>query len=393
MAFLTEADRKYTTPEDICAHVGDEYARFSGAIVPPIYQNSLFVQPTDVNGIDANDYIYSRVSNPTVEIAERKIAALEGADGALCFSAGMSAITSAILHFVRAGSHIVLVGTSYGPAMNFIKNYLGKRFAVTHTLVTGSDVSEIEAAIRPETTLIYLESPSSCVFMMQDLKAVAALAKARGIGTCIDNSYATPLHQQPLKHGIDIVVHTASKYLGGHSDIVAGALAARREIIESIQVNERELLGGIMDPHQAWLLTRGIRTLPVRLKQHAESARKVAEYLENHPKIKKLYYPGSKSYDQKALFEQYLSGCNGLMSFTTYGSSEQVNAFVNHLHCFQRGCSWGGFESLAIVIGWNEESGRYGLPQNLIRIHVGLENEDTLIADLEQALALLPEAE
>ncbi|MBQ7004368.1 MAG: aminotransferase class I/II-fold pyridoxal phosphate-dependent enzyme [Oscillospiraceae bacterium] len=392
MAFLTEQDRTYKTPEDICAHVGDDYAAFGGAIVPPIFQNSLFVQPTDVNGIAENEYVYSRVSNPTVEIAERKIAALEGADGALCFSSGMAAISSAILYYMRKDCHIVLVGSAYGPAVNFIRQYLGPKFGVTTTIVMGSDVHEIEAAIRPETTLIYLESPSSCVFMMQDLDAITAIARARGIGTCIDNSYATPLHQQPLAHGVDIVLHTASKYLGGHSDIVAGALAARREIIEHIQHNERELLGGIMDPHQAWLLIRGIRTLPVRLRQHGESAAKVAAFLENHPKVTKLYYPGSERYDQKELFRKYLTGTNGLMSFTTTGDNAQVERFANSLRCFQRGCSWGGFESLVVIIGWNEDMGRYGVPKNLVRIHVGLEDPDTLIRNLEAAFALLPDA-
>ena len=149
MALLTEQDKKYTTPEDICAHVGDDYAAFNGAIVPPIYQNSLFVQPTEVNGV-AGGYVYTRMANPTIEIAERKIAALEGGDGALCFSAGMGAISCAILHFVRAGSHIVLVGTAYGPTMRFIREYLGPKFGVTHTLVMGSDVKEIADAIRPE---------------------------------------------------------------------------------------------------------------------------------------------------------------------------------------------------------------------------------------------------
>lgn len=392
MAFLTEQDRQYNTPEDICAHVGDDYARYLGAIVPPIFQNSLFVQPTEANGMESGEYYYSRVSNPTVEIAERKIAALEGADGALCFSSGMAAITSAILHFSRAGGHIVLVGTAYGPAVTFIRKYLSARFSITHTLVTGNSLEEIENAIRPETTLIYLESPSSCVFMMQDLAAVTALAKSRGIGTCIDNSYATSLHQQPLAHGVDIVVHTASKYLGGHSDIVAGALAARREIIESIQKNERELLGGIMDPHQAWLLIRGIRTLPVRLRQHGASGKKVAAFLEDHPKIKKVFYPGSDTYDQKELFNRYLSGTNGLIAFIPNGDDEQIARFVGSLRCFQRGVSWGGFESLITPIAWNEDAARCGIPQHLVRIHVGLEDVDTLIADLSAGLNLLPDA-
>lgn len=391
MAFLTEKDRTYTTPEDICAHVGDEYAQFHGAIVPPIYQNSLFVQPTEVNGVTGSDYVYTRVANPTTDIAERKIAALEGADGALCFSSGMAAITSAILHFTRAGSHIVLVGTAYGPAMRFIRDYLAERFGVTHTLVVGNDLAEIEAAICEKTTLIYLESPSSGVFMMQDIAEVAKIAKKHGVGTVIDNTYATPLHQQPLRHGIDIVVHTASKYLGGHSDIIAGALAARREIVESIQSKERELVGAIMDPHQAWLLIRGIRTLPIRLRQHEKSGKKVAAFLERHPKVKRVFDPGSETYGQKELFDKYLSGTNGLISFVPCGSEADVEAFMGRLHVFQRGVSWGGFESLVTPIGWSEEAERYGVPKNLVRIHVGLEDVDTLIADLDAALSKLPE--
>jgi len=392
MAFLTDQDRMYKTPEDICAHVGDDYAKFNGAIVPPIYQNSLFVQPTEVNGVTNTEYVYTRVANPTMDVAERKIAALEGADGALCFSSGMAAISSAILHFTRANGHVVLVGTAYGPTMHFIRDYLSERFGVTHTLVVGNDVAEIEAAIRPETTLIYLESPSSGVFMMQDIAAVAKIARARGIGTVMDNTYATPLHQQPLSHGIDIVVHTASKYLGGHSDIIAGALAARREIVESIQHNERELLGSIMDPHQVWLLIRGIRTLPVRLRQHEKSGKKVAAFLERHPKVKRVYYPGSETYGQKELFARYLSGTNGLISFVPCGSEADVAAFMGRLRMFQRGVSWGGFESLVTPIGWSEEAERYGVPRNLVRIHVGLEDADTLIRDLDTALSLLPDA-
>ncbi|MBQ2709514.1 MAG: PLP-dependent transferase, partial [Clostridia bacterium] len=360
-------------------HLGDEYGKFSGAIVPPIFQNSLFVNPTEVNGVEPHGYGYTRVSNPTIDIAERKIAALEGADGALCFSSGMAAISSAVLHFVRPGCHVVMVASSYGGTNGLIKGYLHDRMGVEFTLVEGASNEEIEAAIRPETKLIYVESPSSLVFRMQDLEAVAAMAKSRGIGTVIDNTYATPIHQQPLKYGIDIVCHTASKYMGGHSDIVAGAIAARREIIESIQNNERSLLGSNMDPHQAWLLIRGLRTLPLRLKQHAENAAKVAEYLENHPKVRRVFYPGSATYTQPELFNKYLSGRNGLMSFEPNGNAEQIQAFVGALHYFQNGCSWGGFESLAIYVGTPERG-------NLIRIHVGLESVDTLLADLAQAL-------
>lgn len=383
MAFLTEQDKKYRTPEDICTHLGDEYSKFSGAIVPPIFQNSLFVNPTDVNGVEPHGYAYTRVSNPTTDIAERKIAALEGADGALCFSSGMGAISSAIMHFIKPNGHILMVASAYGPTVEFAKNYLHNRMGIEYTAIPGDSVEEIEAAIRPNTCLIYLESPSSLIFKMQDLEAVSAIAKARGIGTVIDNTYATPLHQQPLKHGIDIVCHTASKYMGGHSDIVAGVVAARREIIESIQGNERALYGNNMDPFAAWLLLRGLRTLPVRLKQHAENAKKVVEFLENHPKVTKVYYPGSKTYDQPELFAKYLSGSNGLLTFAPDAEPEQVEKFVRNLHYFQNGCSWGGFESLAVHCGKNPET---GLMHDVVRMHVGLENPDTLIEDIKQAM-------
>lgn len=392
MAFLTEEDRQYTTPEDICAHVGDEYGKFLGAVVPPIFQNSLFVRSTEFNGVPPTPYSYSRVSNPTVDIAERKIAALEGGDGALCFSAGMGAISSAILHFVRANCHVVIVDTSYGPTLAFVKDYLRERFNVTCTLVNGSSVDEISAAIRPETRLIYLESPSSMVFRMQDLDAISAVAREKGIGTVIDNSYATPLNQNPLRHGIDIVCHTASKYMGGHSDIVAGALVANREIITGIQNNERALLGNNMDPFAASLLIRGLRTLPVRMPQHAANAEKVAAYLESSPKVKQVFYPGSKTYAQNDLFRKYMKRASGLMSFVPAGTWQEVVRFTHRLRCFQNGCSWGGFESLAIPMGSDAGSRAAGRPDNLVRLHVGLENADTLIADLDQALSELPDA-
>jgi len=386
MAFLTEADRKYTTPEDICAHLGDEYEKFMGAIVPPIFQNTLFVQPTENNGVPAAGYGYTRGGNPTVDIVERKIAALEGGDGALCFSSGMAAITAGILHFIKAGCHVVMVVGSYGGSFGFIRGYLKEKFNVESTLVEGTTVEEIEAAIRPETTLIYLESPCSFTFKMQDLEEVAKIARARNIGTVIDGTYGTPLHQHPLAHGIDIVCHTASKYIGGHSDIVAGVLSARREIIQKIHDNEIVVMGAIMDPHQAWLMLRGIRTLPIRLKQHGENGMKVARYLENHPKVEKVFYPGSDTFAQKELFGKYLSGTNGLLSFVPKCSRQEAAKFIGSLHYFQHGCSWGGFESLALIIDMNQDTRKFGDPEYLIRMHVGLENAESLIADLEQAL-------
>lgn len=389
MAVLKPQDEKYTKDQDICTHLGDEYAQFMGAIVPPIFQNSLFVKPTPKNGIPDSGFVYSRVSNPTIDIAERKIAALEGAEAAACFSSGMAAITSAIMHFVKKDCHIIAPHTIYGPTRTFITKYLAEKFGVTHTFVHGVDPQEFKDAIRPETTLIYLESPSSLTLYMQDIEEVAKIAKEHGIGTVIDNTYATPLHQNPISCGIDLVCHTASKYMGGHSDIIAGAVAGSRERIESICQNERELYGACMDPHQAWLLIRGLRTMPVRIKAHGESGLKVAEWLEKHPCVKQVFYPGLDSHPQKELVDKYLKGGrNGLMAFVYDGTAAQAAEFVYSLKVFQFGVSWGGFESLCVMpsVGMSEEeAASLDIPTNLIRLHVGLEDVDTLIADLEQA--------
>ena len=390
MANLKPQDLQYKTKSDIVTHVGDEYAEFMGAIVPPIFQNSLFLKPTPYNGIpEDNEFVYTRVNNPTIDIAERKIAALECAEAAACFSSGMGAISAAIMHFVKKDCHIIAPHTIYGQTRTFITKYLAEKFGVTHTFVHGSDLEEIKAAIRPETTLIYLESPSSLVLYMQDIEEIAKIAKEHGIGTAIDNTYATPLHQNPYTYGIDLVCHTASKYMGGHSDIVAGVVAGSKEMIEQIAHEERELLGSCMDPHQAWLLIRGLRTMPVRVKAHGESGLKVAKWLEQQPCVKQVFYPGLDSHPQKELVDKYLKGgLNGLIGFVYDGTAEQAREFMYSLKMFQYGVSWGGFESLVAPgsVGLtDEEAAAIGMPANVIRIHVGLEDVDTLIADLAQA--------
>ncbi|MHB0859445.1 MAG: trans-sulfuration enzyme family protein [Anaerolineae bacterium] len=380
--------------EDILTHLGDDYDRFLGAIVPPIFQNSLFVQPKD--GRDnkdcyGNNYAYTRGNNPTIEIAEQKVAALEGGEAARCFSSGMAAISSAILHWIEKDSHIITLKSIYGGTRAFLDSYLIK-FGVEVTYLSGTDADEFEGAIRPNTKLIYLESPSSFIYSMQDLHKIAQIAKAHGIGTVIDNTYATPLHQNPICYGIDMVVHTASKYLGGHSDIVAGVAVGTDEAMRQIAANERMLLGANMDPHQAWLLIRGMRTLSIRLKQHELNAMKVAAFLESHPKVKKVFYPGLASHPQYELGKQQMSGYCGLMSIVPDGTKDGIMRFIRGLHYFQQGCSWGGFESLIIPIGvdmTDEELEKHDIPRNLVRIHVGIEHVDTLVEDLDSALKVL----
>jgi cystathionine gamma-lyase len=365
-------------PEDVIAHYGEEYDRYLGAVSPPIFQTSIF----NMN----HGYVYTRHGNPTTEIVEKKIAALEQAEAAACFSTGMAALSAAISYCMTKNSHAILVKHAYGGAHLFLKDYMAK-YGVETTEVVGERIEEFEQAVRPNTKMIYLESPSSFIYGMQDLQAVAQLAKSRGIMTVIDNTWATPLYQNPLVFGIDLVVHSASKYLGGHSDLIGGVIAGRKDIIDAIVQRERNYYGAVMDPHQAWLLLRGMRTLPLRMRQHQENAIKVAQFLEQHPLVERVYYPGLPSHPQYELGRKQLSGTNGLVSFVTKGSASQVERFAKSLKVFLFGASWGGYESLISTPGLNEQlCENYGIPRGLIRLSVGLERADTLIRDLDEQL-------
>ncbi|MGG3950336.1 trans-sulfuration enzyme family protein [Geobacillus thermodenitrificans] len=378
----------------ICTHFGDDYHRFHGAVVPPIYENSLFVYEDFTRFVEAmkdeqNHYIYWRGTNPTVEIAEKKIAALEQGERCKLFSSGMAAISSAVLAFVRSGDHIVSVGNIYGPAIKFFR-YL-KKFGIEHTNVLSKNIDSIEKAIRSNTTVIYLESPTTMTFKLVDLPSVASLAKTNNITTIADNTWATPLFQNPLTYGIDIVVHSVSKYLGGHSDIVGGALITSQDIMDHIFYNEYQLLGGVMPPYEAWLLIKGLRTLPIRMKNHQESAIKVAQFLHQHPAVKKVNYPALKSSPDYELGQKLLRGYSGLLSFELkINTFDNVLSTINSLKLFKIGVSWGGFESLVISpnYGYNtEQLSEAGIDPGLIRISIGLEDVNELINDLDRALS------
>jgi cystathionine beta-lyase len=379
--------------EEICTHLGDEYNRFHGAVVPPVYQNSLFVfedfeKLTEAMQDEQGSYLYWRGTNPTVEITEKKIAALEKGEKCKLFSSGMAAISSAILTFLKAGDHVLSISNIYGPTTKFF-TYM-ERFGITHTNIDSTNLEMIESSLTSETKVIYLESPTTMTFKLLDLKAVSNLAKRKGIKTIIDNTWATPIFQNPIDYGIDIVVHSVSKYLGGHSDLVGGALITSKVVMDQLFYHEYQLLGGAMPPYEAWLLMRGLRTLPIRMKAHQETSLKMASFLYNHPAVKKVNYPGLESSPDYLIGTQQLKGYSGLMSFELKNNSfEIVRKVINSLKQFKIGVSWGGFESLVISpnYGYNAEQLKAnGLDPGLIRISAGLENCDELINDLESAL-------
>ena len=383
-----------SSPEMITSHYGEEYDKYYNAIVPPIFMNSLnvFEEIDDYFNARTHDkhtYVYGRVQNPTVRILEDKIAALEHGVAAFAFGSGMAAATTAVLSVVKTGDNIVCLRNAYGPLKNFVENYCPQHLGTTLTYVKGNDVSDFEEAITDNTSLVILESPSSVVFSLQDVEAVSRIAHEHGAKVYIDNSFCTPIFSTPLDMGADIVMHTTSKYMGGHSDIIGGVLAVRDEELANTIVTNRELFGGIIGPMEAWLVLRGLRTLSVRVKAHEETALKVAEYLENHPKVDKVYYTGLKSHPQYDLVRKQQKGSTGLMTFEIRGTAEDAKKVVNSLKVFKIGVSWGGFESLACMphLRCDEQTCQWlGAGQHLIRIHCGLEGTDALIADLEQAL-------
>lgn len=393
-------DQKFymSSPEMITSHYAEEYEKYYNAIVPPIFMNSLnvFSEIDDYFNADVHDkhtYVYGRVQNPTVRILEEKIAALEHGVAAYAFASGMAAATTAVLTVVKSGQNIVCLRNAYGPLKNFVESYCPTHLGTTLTYVKGNDTAEFEEAITNNTSLVILESPSSVVFSLQDIEAVCKIAHRRGAKVYIDNSFCTPIFSNPLDLGADIVMHTTSKYMGGHSDIIGGVLVLRDEELAKKIVTHRELFGGIIGPMEAWLVLRGLRTLSVRVKAHEACAMKVAEYLENHPRVDKAYYTGLKSHPQYDLVQKQQRGSTGLMTFEIKGCTEDAKKVINSLRIFKIGVSWGGFESLACMphLRCDENTCQWlGGKQHLIRIHCGLEGADALIADLQQALNQIP---
>lgn len=379
--------------DTVLQHLGEERHPF-GAIAPPIVQASNFrfetveeYRRTQNNWRGGEPYVYSRVTNPTVELAEKKIAALEGAERCRLLGSGQGAITAAILSNLASGAHIVSVDTCYGPAHDLIDQYL-PRFGVTATYVSGLDADEMLDAIKPETKLVYLESPSTFVFRLQDLRKIAKGAKEKGVVTMIDNTYSTPLYQNPLEFGIDYVLHSCSKYLGGHSDLCAGAICSTEERLETILKFEINLFGSALAPFPAWLLTRGMRSLRARIKMHEESANQVAAWLESRPEVDRVHHVSLPSFPQRDLYHSQMRGSTGLLSFEPKVQDESaLIRFVEALKVFTMAVSWGGYESLVVLLSYRPIG--YAEPRWIVRLSIGLEAPRDLIADLEQALSSL----
>ena len=378
---------------------GTSLAKKNGPLTAPIYQTSTFEGADMQEQVRAipTDSFYTRYGNPTCTAAENAIAELEGTDRALVFASGMAAITTSIMALVNAGDHIVAQRDIYGGTIRFLSQWLPK-LGVETTFVDTNDIEQHERAIRPNTKILYVESPTNPTVRVVDLEKIAALARKRGLVSMIDSTFATPINCRPAEWGIDLVLHSGTKYFGGHSDIICGIAAGRRDLIEPIH-RSRTILGGCMDPHAAFLLLRGIRTLAVRVERQNESALKIAEFLSRHPKVKRAYYPLLKEHPDYATVKRQMTGAGGIVSFEVKGSGADACRVAEALSLFSLAPSLGGVDSLVTIPVMTshyqidpEMLKKMGVTEQMIRLSVGVEHVEDLIADLEKGLAVLNHA-
>ncbi len=377
----------------ILNELGEEREHYFNAVSPPIMQTSNFAfkKVDDLRSAFADEmstYLYSRGLNPTVDILRKKLAALDGAEDCLVFNNGAAAIFAAVLANVKTGDHIVSVSKPYTWVQRMFDVIL-PRFGITTTYIDGRKTENYIEATKPNTTFYYLESPNSWDFALQDIEAVAAYAKQQNIITLIDNSYCTPLYQQPLQMGIDMAMQTATKYIGGHSDTLGGVLCGSHAMMKKIFDSEYLNIGSGIQPFNAWLLIRGLRTLPARLERINRSTQKVVAFIKNHPAVSSIIYPFDENFDQYQLAKKQMKEAPGLFTFYFKASSrQQIVTFCESLQHIQMAVSWGGHESLLLprCAALQDEDFDAANPEHqMARIYVGLEDPEYLVADLDQA--------
>jgi cystathionine beta-lyase/cystathionine gamma-synthase len=377
----------------ILNELGEDREQYFQAIAPPIVQSSNFafrsVQALrEAFEDEYGGYLYSRGLNPTVDILRKKLAALDGAEDCLVFNSGAAAIFAGVLANVKSGDHIVSVQKPYTWAQKMFDVIL-PRFGITTTYIDGTKIENFERAILPNTALIYLESPNSWTYELQDLQAVAELARAENIITICDNSYCTPIYQRPVELGIDLSLQSATKYIGGHSDTVAGVLSGSHAMMKKIFNSEYLNIGSGIQPFNAWLLIRGLRTLPARLAQISDTTRQVLHYLRGHEKVAEVIFPYEASFAQYELAKKQMSGACGLLTFVIKAETlASIERFCNSLQHILMGVSWGGHESLIIprcATVTPEQFDAHNSEHRMLRLYTGLETPGYIISDLEQA--------
>ncbi|MBE0512353.1 aminotransferase class I/II-fold pyridoxal phosphate-dependent enzyme [Candidatus Bathyarchaeota archaeon] len=376
-------------------HAGEKRDPSTGAVVAPIYETSVFAfsstrELIDVMSEKAEGYIYTRYGNPTVRTVERKMAELEGAEDVAVFSSGMAAIATTIFTLVSSGDHVVSTRDLYGGTLAFFKDVLPK-LGVEVSLVEATDFDEMKSAIRENTKVIYAETPTNPTLKLVDVSKVAKLGKKKGITVVVDSTFASPYNLKPIQFGVDVVVHSATKYLGGHNDVTAGVVGGCESFVQKLK-EMRKHLGGTLDPLAAWLLLRGLKTLGLRMERHNFNGMRVARYLEKHSKVKRVYYPGLPIHPQYSIAKRQMKGFGGVVSFEIDGDFETTMKFVDNLRLCFLAASLGGTETLATqpvtcshYFISAEDRKKAGITDQLVRLALGIEDPEDIIADLEQA--------
>ncbi len=377
-------------------HAGDFNDAF-GSAVTPIYQTSTFSFKSAQHGADLfagkeKGYIYTRIGNPTIEVLENKLAELENGYGGIALASGMAAVSTVYMSLLKQGSHMISTGAVYGPSRGVMETHFSK-FGVEYSYIDTSDLDLLEKTIRPNTKLLYLETPANPTIQLTDIKKASEIAHKHNILVCVDNTFCSPYLQKPLNLGADVVLHSLTKFINGHADIVGGAIITKdKEIYKNIR-KAMVYMGGNMDPHQAFMVIRGVKTLSLRIDKAQESAMKIAEYLEAHPKVEWIKYPGLKSFEQYDLAKEQMNGFGSMISFGLKGGYEAGKILMDNVHLATLAVSLGGVETLIQHPASMTHAGvskkdklAAHITDGLVRYSVGIEDVDDLIIDLQQAL-------
>jgi methionine-gamma-lyase len=384
------------TFETLAVHAGEDRGAEHGAVSVPIYPASVFAFPnadeaSAIHNEEKPGYYYGRLGNPTTAALERTMAELENGEAALAFASGMAAVSAAVFSVCRTGDHIVAPASMYSTATNLF-HFVKEHFDIETTFVDATSAENYGSAIKPNTKLFWTETPSNPIVQITDLAAVANIAEVNGITTVTDNTFATPYNQRPLELGIDAVIHSATKYLGGHSDLTAGVLVGNADIVNTARQKASKLFGGNIAPQVAWLVLRGIKTLALRMERHNDNAFALANMLVNHPKVEAVYYPGLESHINHDIAKKQMRGFGGMIGLDV-ATIEAGKALVNNLKLCTLATSLGGVEtiiqhsaSMTHATIPSEDRIAAGVTDGLLRLSVGIESIDDLRADFEQAL-------
>ncbi len=380
----------------LSVHAGEDRTANFGALSVPIYPASVFAFEDADEGIaihnyEKDGYFYGRLGNPTVDALERTVAELENGEAGLAFASGMAAISAAAFTLVGSGDHVVAPESMYSTTTNFLK-HIGESFGVETTFVDAADAEAYAAAIRPNTKMFWIESPSNPLVRITDIAEVAAIGRKAGVATVVDNTFATPFNQRPLELGADLVIHSATKYLGGHSDLTAGVMAGHRDLVEKARHGAAKFYGGNIAPQVAWLVLRGIKTLGLRMERHNANASALANMLLGHSKIKGVFYPGLEDHQNHEIAKRQMRGFGGMLG-ADVSTAEAAKKLVNNLKICTFATSLGGVETLIQPVALMthatlsvEERAAAGVSEGLLRISVGIENIDDICQDIYDAL-------